>query len=43
MLRRIGRAQLIVITAILALFFTLEFAMNGFAVSPRQQAQGQLR
>jgi hypothetical protein len=39
MLRKVGRAQLVGIAAILALFFAAEFAMNGFNVPPRQQAQ----
>ena len=39
MVRKIGRAQLIGIVAILAVFFVAEFAMRGFDGSPREQAQ----
>jgi hypothetical protein len=43
MLRKVGRAQVVGIAAILALFFTAEFALNGFDVAPRQQAQAPMR
>ena len=43
MVRKVGRAELIGIAAILMVFFAAEFCMNGFDASPRQQAQAQLR
>jgi hypothetical protein len=43
MIRKIGRAQIIGIAAILAVFFAAEFAMHGFEGSPRQQAQTEFR
>ncbi len=43
MVRKVGRVQLVGIAAILALFFAAEFAMNGFDLAPRQQAQAQTR
>ncbi len=41
MIRKVGRAQLIGIAAILAVFFAAELAMHGFDGSPREQAQAQ--
>jgi hypothetical protein len=43
MVRKVGRVQLVGIAAILALFFAAEFALNGFDVSPRQQAEVPVR
>ena len=43
MIRHIGRAQLVGIAAILALFFAAEFAINGFDPAPREQAFAQSR
>jgi len=43
MAAKIGRAQLIGIAVILALFFAAEFALHGFEVSPREQAQASSR
>lgn len=43
MVRKVGRAQLIGIAAILAVFFAAEFVMNGFDGSPREQAQARSR
>jgi hypothetical protein len=43
MVRKVGRAQLIGIAAILALFLVAEFALDGFEGSPREQAQARLR
>jgi hypothetical protein len=43
MIRKIGRAQLIGIAAILAVFFAAELAMRGFDGSPREQAQAQFQ
>jgi len=43
MVRKVGRAQLVGIAAILALFFVAEFALNGFDASPRQQAEATAR
>jgi len=43
MVRKVGRAELIGIAAILMVFFVAEFAMRGFDASPRQQAQAPLR
>ena len=43
MIRRIGRAQLVGIGAILALFFIAEFAMHGFDASPREPSIAQSR
>jgi hypothetical protein len=43
MVRKIGRAQLIGIVAILAVFFVAEFAMRDLDGSPREQAQAQSR
>ena len=43
MVRKVGRAQLIGIAAILAMFFVAEFALHGFEGSPREQAQSQSR
>ena len=40
---RVGRAQLIGIGAILALFFIAEFAIHGFDGSPREQSIAQSR
>jgi hypothetical protein len=37
MVRKVGRAQMIGIAAILALFFAAEFALSGFDGAPRQQ------
>lgn len=39
MLRKLDRAQFVGIAVILALFFAAEFALNGFDLPPRQQAQ----
>jgi hypothetical protein len=39
----IGRAQLISIAAILALFFVAEFAIHGFDGAPREQSVAQSR
>jgi hypothetical protein len=39
MIRNIGRAQMIGIVAILALFFLSEITMHGFEPSPRELAQ----
>ena len=43
MIRKVGRAQLIGIVAILAVFFAAELAMRDFDGSPREQAQAQPR
>ncbi|HEY4166992.1 MAG TPA: hypothetical protein VGM96_09450 [Reyranella sp.] len=43
MVRKVGRAQLIGIAAILALFFAAEFALHGFEGPPREQAQASHR
>jgi hypothetical protein len=43
MIRHIGRAQLVGIAAILALFFLTEFAIHGFDPAPREQALAQSR
>jgi len=43
MIRQVGRAQLIGIAAILALFFATELAIDGFSGSPREQAVAQSR
>jgi hypothetical protein len=43
MIRHVGRAQLIGIVAILALFFLSEIAIHGFDPSPRELAQIQSR
>ncbi|MBS0523131.1 MAG: hypothetical protein JSS04_05780 [Proteobacteria bacterium] len=41
MIPEVGRRRLIIIAAILAVFFAVEFAMNGFESPPRQQAPTQ--
>ena len=43
MIRKVGRAQLIGIAAILAVFFAAELAMHAFDESPQEQAQSRLR
>ncbi len=39
MVPKIGWARLVVIGAILVLYLAAAFALNGFDVAPRQQAQ----
>jgi hypothetical protein len=43
MIRHVGRAQVIGIAAILALYFLTEFAIHGFEPAPREQALAQFR
>jgi hypothetical protein len=43
MVRKVGRARLIGILAILVVFFAAEFAMRDFDGLPRQQAQARLK